>query len=81
MNNNVNLDLVVSRYEHLAKAFRILEFRHILNPNQFAHIKDTLTINGDDFTYRKGDNEEFYTHWIFNQIKVFQNKVQIHLKL
>jgi hypothetical protein len=33
MNNNVNLDLVVSRYEHLAKAFRILEFRHILNPN------------------------------------------------
>jgi hypothetical protein len=33
MNNNVNLDLVVSRYEDLTKAFRILEFRHILNPN------------------------------------------------
>jgi hypothetical protein len=66
MNSYVNLDLVVSRYEDLKKAFNILEFRHILNPEKFAHIKDTLTINGDDFTYTKGDKNEFYTHWIYN---------------
>ena len=66
MNNNINLELVISRYEHLKLAFSILEFRHILNPEKFAHIKDTLTIIGEDFSYRKGDKEEFYAGWIFN---------------
>ena len=66
MNSYVNLDLVVSRYEDLKKAFNILEFRHILNPEKFAYIKDTLTINGDDSSFMKGDKNEFYTHWIYN---------------
>jgi hypothetical protein len=35
--------MVVATYDHLIKAFNILEFRHILNPKKFVHVKDTQT--------------------------------------
>ena len=44
--------MVVATYDHLKKAFSILEFRHILNPEKFVHVKDTLTIDGDNSNYR-----------------------------
>jgi hypothetical protein len=41
--------MVVGNYDHLERAFAILEHRHYnSNPDEFGYIKDTLAIIGDD---------------------------------